>query len=70
MDRPSRRAAATDSVEMERKGPPSSFEVHVMGQIESAVFPNEDNLFCQFRLLHGSDWMVQYRERWYGIEPY
>ena len=67
--------------------PPTSFEVHVMGQvccnmsifrtklfffsflpkprkskscaqIESAVFPNEDNLFCQFRLLHGSDWQV------------
>jgi hypothetical protein len=44
---------------MDRKAPPSSFEVHVMGQIESAIFPNEDNLFCQFRLLHGSDWMVR-----------
>eukprot|EP00281_Chroomonas_sp_CCMP1168_P034767 CAMPEP_0206242710 /NCGR_PEP_ID=MMETSP0047_2-20121206/17205_1 /ASSEMBLY_ACC=CAM_ASM_000192 /TAXON_ID=195065 /ORGANISM="Chroomonas mesostigmatica_cf, Strain CCMP1168" /LENGTH=209 /DNA_ID=CAMNT_0053667753 /DNA_START=68 /DNA_END=697 /DNA_ORIENTATION=+ len=38
--------------------PPSSFEVHCMGQIESAYFPAEDNLYCQFSVQHGNDWQV------------
>jgi len=37
---------------------PSSFELHAMGQIESAFFPQEDNLYCSWSLHHGSDWQV------------
>mmetsp|Transcript_32536 Transcript_32536/g.76634 ORF Transcript_32536/g.76634 Transcript_32536/m.76634 type:complete len:107 (-) Transcript_32536:456-776(-) len=44
---------------LEKKpAPPSSFEVHVMGQIESAFFPTEDNLYCNFCLQRGPDWQV------------
>mmetsp|Transcript_81464 Transcript_81464/g.119345 ORF Transcript_81464/g.119345 Transcript_81464/m.119345 type:complete len:101 (-) Transcript_81464:14-316(-) len=38
--------------------PPSSFELHAMGQIESGFFPTEDNLYCSWSLHHGSDWQV------------
>jgi len=41
-----------------KPAPPSSFEVHAMGQIESAHFPGEDNLYAQFSVQHGNDWQV------------
>eukprot|EP00918_Siedleckia_nematoides_P005369 GHVU01011839.1.p2 GENE.GHVU01011839.1~~GHVU01011839.1.p2 ORF type:complete len:201 (-),score=42.03 GHVU01011839.1:134-736(-) len=41
-----------------KPAPPSSFELHAMGQIESGFFPTEDNLYCSWSLHHGSDWQV------------
>eukprot|EP00741_Cyanophora_paradoxa_P025595 tig00000383_g24699.t1 len=38
--------------------PPSFFTVHITGQIESAVFPRCDNLYCKFSFQFGQDWVV------------
>mmetsp|Transcript_18159 Transcript_18159/g.29836 ORF Transcript_18159/g.29836 Transcript_18159/m.29836 type:complete len:192 (-) Transcript_18159:228-803(-) len=37
---------------------PSSFLVSCTGQIESALFPEHDNLYCKFSFQIGQDWSV------------
>ncbi|KAJ3408252.1 B9 domain-containing protein 1 [Chytridiales sp. JEL 0842] len=38
--------------------PTSFFSLIVVGQIESALFPEFDNLYCKFSFEHGPDWVV------------
>ncbi|XP_076810097.1 B9 domain-containing protein 1-like isoform X1 [Clavelina lepadiformis] len=37
---------------------PSVFLVMASGQIESAVFPDFEELYCKFSFVHGQDWVV------------
>ncbi|KAI9334511.1 B9 domain-containing protein 1 [Zopfochytrium polystomum] len=36
----------------------SSFSLVVVGQLESALFPDHDSLYCKFSFVYGPDWMV------------
>lgn len=37
---------------------PSVFLLMASGQIESATFPDFDDLYCKFSFVHGQDWVV------------
>uniref|UniRef100_H2Y8E3 B9 domain-containing protein 1 n=1 Tax=Ciona savignyi TaxID=51511 RepID=H2Y8E3_CIOSA len=37
---------------------PTVFLLMANGQIESAVFPDFDELYCKFSFVHGQDWVV------------
>mmetsp|Transcript_72821 Transcript_72821/g.171270 ORF Transcript_72821/g.171270 Transcript_72821/m.171270 type:complete len:191 (-) Transcript_72821:51-623(-) len=38
--------------------PAPFFEIHALGQLESGKFPGTDNIYCQYRFVHGEDWKV------------
>mmetsp|Transcript_18311 Transcript_18311/g.43056 ORF Transcript_18311/g.43056 Transcript_18311/m.43056 type:complete len:223 (+) Transcript_18311:102-770(+) len=37
---------------------PSFFEVHAIGQLDTAEFPGCDNLYCKYWFNYGQDWIV------------
>ncbi|KAI9205174.1 B9 domain-containing protein [Polychytrium aggregatum] len=37
---------------------PNFFSLLLTGQIESAYFPQHDNLYCKFSFAHGQDWII------------
>ncbi|EKX46076.1 hypothetical protein GUITHDRAFT_108112 [Guillardia theta CCMP2712] len=50
---------ATSSAMLDRNAaPPSTFELHVTGQVESGSFAGDDNLYCNILVHHGIDWQV------------
>eukprot|EP00960_Hanusia_phi_P073603 768050-Hanusia_phi.AAC.6 len=50
---------ATSAAMLDRNAtPPSTFEVHVTGQVESGTFLGDDNLYCNILVHHGVDWQV------------